>query len=343
MPAVALTGWYTMNIVVLGAGAVGSVLGGLLALRKHDVLLVCRDHHADAIGENGGLRLRSATGDYLARVRASSRLEASDLREDTCAFITAKSYDTDECVKLLASTAPADLPVVCFQNGIANEEIAAEKFDNVYGGVCRMTCSMIQGGQASFRGFGRVLVGKYPKGSDALAKNLVSLFVDAGCQSCASKNIVADKWLKLAVNTQSTFHAIVDPRDHEANEFYELKVSILEEAKKVLKAHKVRPRSCDGKDLTIDEIISELRRPRAPRHTSGMKVPNSTWQNLYLKRDRIENEFFHGPVIDLALKYDVPVPFNEVALELVRACHRDQTGPGALRLREVLATVEERT
>jgi ketopantoate reductase len=119
-------------------------------------------------------------------------------------------------------------------------------------------------------------------------------------------------------------------------------VSILEEAKKVLKAHKVRPRSCDGKDMTIDEIIVELRRPRAPRHTSGMKVPNSTWQNLYLKRDRIENEYFHGPVIDLGRQYNVPVPNNEVALDLVTACHRDQVGPGALRLRDVLTAVEER-
>jgi 2-dehydropantoate 2-reductase len=332
-----------MNIVVLGAGAVGSVLGGLLALRKHDVLLVCRDHHADAITENGGLRLRSATGDYFAQLRASSSLEAADLDDDACVLITAKSYDTEGCVEQLASLAPSELPIVCFQNGIANEELTASRFENVYGGVCRMTCSMIQGGQASFRGFGRVLVGKHPKGSDALAKNLVKAFEDAGCQSCASRNIAADKWLKLAVNTQSTFHAIVDPRDHEANEFYELKVSILDEAKKVLKAHKVRPRSCDGKDLTIDEIITELRKPRAPRHSSGMKVRNSTWQNLYLKRDRIENEFFHGPVIEMGRKYGVAVPYNEVALELVTKCHSDQLGPGALRLSDVLAAVDERT
>ncbi|MGD8413489.1 MAG: 2-dehydropantoate 2-reductase, partial [Candidatus Latescibacterota bacterium] len=328
-----------MNFVVLGAGAVGSVLGGFLALQKHDVLLVCRDHHADAIAGNGGLRLRSATGDYFAQLRANSRLDRADLADDTCVFITAKSYDTDECLDQLSSVAPAKLPVVCFQNGVSNEEKAAERFENVYGGVCRMTCSMIQGGQASFRRFGRVLVGRFPKGSDTLAKNLVKFFSDAGCHACASRNITADKWLKLAVNTQSTFHAIVDPRDHEANEFYDLKVSVLEEAKKVLKAHKVKPRSCDGKDMTIDEIIADLRRPRALRHSSGIKVPNSTWQNLYLKRDEIENEYFHGPVIELGRKYNIPVPYNEVALELVAACHRNQTGPGSLRLSDVLAAV----
>lgn len=331
-----------MNIVVLGAGAVGSVLGGLLALQKNDVLLVCRDRHARAIDEAGGVRLRSTTGDYFAQLRVSTALTAKDIPEGPCVFITAKSYDTEACVEQLASVAPSDTPVVCFQNGISNEEIVSASFENVFGGVCRMTCSMTKAGQVSFRGFGRIVVGKYPKGSDVNARAVVKAFEDAGCQACVSRTVTNDKWLMLAVNTQNTFHAIVDPRDHEANEFYELKVAILEETKKVLKAHKVRPKSCDGKDMLIEEMIAELRRPRAPRHASGMKVQNSTWQNLYLKRDKMENEYIHGPVIELGRKYDIAVPYNEVALELVDKCHKEELGPEALRLSDILATVKER-
>jgi 2-dehydropantoate 2-reductase len=331
-----------MNIVVLGAGAVGSVLGGLLALQKNDVLLICRKQHAETMSENGGLRLRSATGDYFADLRAATTLSMGDFSEDTCVFITAKSYDTAACVDQLSAVAPENITVVCFQNGIQNEEIALGKFENVYGGVCRMTCSMIQAGQASFRGYGRIVIGKYPKGADVFAKKLAGAFLDTGCQACVSRNIVADRWLKLAVNTQSAFHAIIDPRDHEANEFYELKAGILEETQKVLKAHKIRPKSCDGKDLNIEETILDLRKPRAARHKSGMKVRNSTWQNLYMKRDRIENEYFHGPIIDLARKADIPVPFNEVALEMVQKCHREATGPGVLRLSDILKAIDER-
>ncbi len=55
-----------MRFVVYAAGAVGGVLGGHLALSKHDVLLVCRDEHARAIGEAEGLRMKSGTGEYLA-------------------------------------------------------------------------------------------------------------------------------------------------------------------------------------------------------------------------------------------------------------------------------------
>jgi ketopantoate reductase len=120
-------------------------------------------------------------------------------------------------------------------------------------------------------------------------------------------------------------------------------VATLQETHKVLKAHKVRPKSCDGKDFSIEELVAELRRPRALRHASGMNVRNSTWQNLYLKRNRIENEYFHGPIIELGAEYDIPVPNNETALELVRECHRKKLGPGSYRLSDVLKAVEDRT
>lgn len=331
-----------MKVVILGAGAVGSVLGGLLALRKHDVLLVCREAHADAITENNGLRLRSATGDYFAQLRASETLSAADFQDDTCVFIAAKSYDTDRCLEILSAVAPQDVSVVCFQNGVANEEKVSKQFENVYGGVCRMTCSVIQAGQASFRRHGRIIVGRYPKGSDPVSKNLAGAFTDAGCQAVTSRNIMSDRWLKLALNTQSTLHAIIDPRDHEANEFFDLKAGILEETGKVLKAGKLRAKSCDGKDPSIDEVIADLKRPRAQRTSSGMKVRNSTWQNLYLKRPMIENDYFHAPIIDLGREHDIPVPFNEVALEMVKKCHADKVGPETLRLSDVLRAIDER-
>ena len=173
----------------------------------------------------------------------------------------------------------------------------------------------------------------------------VAVELEVGSSSlrpAVSRNVVCDKWLKLAINTQSTLNAIIDPRDHEANEFFALKVSILEETRSVLKAHKARPKSCDGKDRSIDEAIADLKRPRALRASSGMKVNNSTWQNLYLKRPQIENEYFHTPIIELGHKYNIPVPFNEVALEAVTKCHKEKTGPDHVRLSEILTAVGER-
>jgi 2-dehydropantoate 2-reductase len=330
-----------MQVVVYGAGAVGSVLGGMLSLHNHDVRFVCRKPHADAIKEDG-LHIRSATGDYVAHPGVSTSLSSGDVGEGVCVFVTVKSQHTAECVAALSRIVPAETPVVSFQNGIGNEDVLAGHFESVYAGVCRMTCQMVQPGHASFRSLGRLVVGRYPKGSDAFTRTLSGAFDEAGFDACVSRNVTADRWLKLAVNTQSVFHAVIDPRDHVANEFNELKARILEETKTVLKSAKLRPRSCDGNDDSIDEMIADLRRPRMPRVEHGMKVHNSSWQDLYLKRDSIESPLFHEPVIAMALEHGIPVPINEVALETIRRCHADADGPGTVRLQKVLDDIEAR-
>ena len=284
-----------MRFVVYAAGAVGGVLGGHLALGKQDVLLVCRDEHARAINEGRGLRMKSATGEYFAPLRATPLLRSEDVDKDTCVFFTPKSSDTRRCVDALAAVAARDVPVVSFQNGVSNEEIIAQTFENVFGGVCRMTCSCLHPGQVSFRKTGRLVVGRFPKGPHPFSKTLAGVLENAGFETSVSNSITCDKWLKLVVNLQSGLHAIIDTRDHDTIEFVDLRVGVLEEARRVLRAERMKVKSCDERDLAVDDIIEELKKPKAPRPPSAVRVNNSTWQNLYLGRKEMENGFFHGP------------------------------------------------
>ena len=329
-----------MRVVVYGAGAVGSVLGGLLSLQRHDVLLVCREAHASAIRDEG-LRLRSGTGDYIAHPETATALDPSHLTDDTIVLLTVKSYATETAAETMAGACDRATPVVCFQNGVDNEEVVSKHFDHVYGGVCRMTCSALQPGHASFRRLGRIVLGKYPKGSDATVRGLAKAFEAADLDVSVSRNIMSDRWLKLAVNTQSVFHAVVDPRDHEANEFFELKARILEETRALLKKARITAKRSDGKDPSIDEMVDNLRRPRARRAGGGMKVHNSTWQDLYLRRPSIESSWFHQPLLDLAREHGVPAPYNETALALALESRKAGDGPETLRLADVLERIEK--
>ncbi len=331
-----------MRVIVFGAGAVGSTIGGMLALKNHEVLLICRKSHVDAIQEQKGLRIKSSTGEYFTAVQAYSEVNQDMFQDDTCVFFTPKSYDTKTGVELLARAAPADIPVVGFQNGISNEAIIAETFPNLYGGVYKMTCSCLQPGFVSLRRFGRLAVGKFPKGTDAFTRKLSEMLIEAGFQTVQSKNIACDKWLKLAVNLHSTVHAIIDGMDHETPEFLKIKMGLFEEAEKVFRARKIKAKSCDTHDFTIKEMIDELKRPRASSTRAAMWVRNSTWQNLYLNRKEIENSYFHGPIIEMAREHKIDVPFNEVVLEMVQECHRDKLGPEAYRVADLLDRVDKR-
>jgi 2-dehydropantoate 2-reductase len=293
----------------------------------------------DAIVQ-GGLRLKSATGEHVAHPRAVASLGRGEVGPDACILLTVKCYDVASAVASLARIVSTDTPLVCFQNGVASEAVAAQTFTRVHGGVCRMTCSMVQPGNASFRALGRVIVGVHPKGSDAFTRSLATAFREAGFDAASSRTIESDKWLKLALNAQTVVHAAVDARDHDTNEFQELNASILDEVRRVLKAAKIRARSCDGRDPSIEEMIAELRRPRARKSDHGVKVHNSLWQDLYLKRARIESEYIHGPVIALGRKHGVPTPFNAAMLETANRLHASGAGPETLRLTELLDAVE---
>jgi 2-dehydropantoate 2-reductase len=304
--------------------------------------LVARSPLVDAVCA-GGLRIKSATGEYVAHPRAATTLSAGDLTDDAALLLAVKAYDIPSALTALAAVAPRTTRVVCFQNGVDSERRVAEHFARVYAGIVRMTCSMVQPGHASFRALGRVVVGPYPKGTDDTATALVAALREAGFDAVASKAVAADKWLKLTVNAQSVFHALIDPRDQDENEFFDLKVAILEETKRVYKAAKIKARSADGKDPSIEEMIAEIKRPRARRNEHGVKVHNSVWQDLYLKRPHIEAESIHGPVIALGKEHHIPTPFHDASLALARRCHAAQAGPETLRLSEVRAEIARRT
>jgi 2-dehydropantoate 2-reductase len=328
-----------MQVVVYGAGSVGSVLGGMLAINHHEVILVGREPLVTAI-HSGGLRLKSSTGERLARPTVVEKLSRENVPAGACVLLTVKSHDVPAAVAELEDLVSVDTPIVCFQNGMAAEPIVASRFAQVYGGVVRMTCSMIQPGHASFQAPGRIIIGHHPKGSDRFTLAASKAFREAGFDAAASRTIESDKWLKLALNTVSVVHAAVDLRDHDTNEFQELKACILDEVKRVYKAARVKARSCDGRDPTIEEMAADLRRPRARRSSHGVKLHNSLWQDLYRKRDRIESDFIHGPIIALGTTHNVPTPYNSAMMDVAQKLHDDGAAPESLRLTDLVAVVE---
>jgi 2-dehydropantoate 2-reductase len=112
-------------IVILGAGAVGSYVGGMLSLSGEDVVLLDPwPANVEAIHRDG-LVIEAPEGESTARPRAMHLNEAHDLRRAATglAFLCVKLYDTAWAATLLAEVAPK-APVVTMQNGLVEETVA---------------------------------------------------------------------------------------------------------------------------------------------------------------------------------------------------------------------------
>ena len=114
-----------MKILVLGAGAIGSVFGGLLAKGDNSVCLVGRRSHLDAI-KRQGLLIEGIWGTHrvhsLAGYESLSELEAREPLTFDVILLSVKSYDTEIILRELLIHYPEPCPVISLQNGLGNIE-----------------------------------------------------------------------------------------------------------------------------------------------------------------------------------------------------------------------------
>src|SRR6476661_7288248 len=109
-----------MEIIVLGAGAIGSLYGAKLAARNN-VILVGRPQHVAAIKEHGGLRIEGLEC-QIVPIRAVTTLDK--IGPEAVVLVTTKVVDTAAALAPIASIVREDTTIVSLQNGFGTEEIA---------------------------------------------------------------------------------------------------------------------------------------------------------------------------------------------------------------------------
>src|SRR5580692_8871118 len=108
-----------MKVAVMGAGAVGCYYGGMLARAGHDVVLIGRPQHVEAV-ERRGLRLETQTFDE--RIRVSASTEASAVQGAQLVLFCVKSTDTESAAAAIKPHLAPDALVLSLQNGVENAD-----------------------------------------------------------------------------------------------------------------------------------------------------------------------------------------------------------------------------
>ena len=118
-----------MRLLIFGAGAIGSYVGGYLAQSGQPVTFLARPAGAELL-QARGLHVHDARTNTAFTVRAfsttTSAAEAFAAGAYDCVVLAIKSFDTAEALTQLRAATPNPPPVLCLQNGVDNEiEIAA--------------------------------------------------------------------------------------------------------------------------------------------------------------------------------------------------------------------------
>lgn len=312
--------------VVLGAGAVGAAIGGMLQTIGREVVLVARGAHLAAL-QGEGLSLRTPSRSLHLAVEAVGSPAEIAFEAGDVVLLCTKSQDTEAALAGLAAHAPRDLPVICAQNGVANEPLAARSFSRVYGMVVFSPMALVVPGRVSVYTepvLGGLDLGCYPEGTDALVDEIVGDLCAAGFAGRAEPRIRRLKYGKLLSNLGNALQALGGAAALQSP----LLAAVNAEAVACLVAAgidfapvaEVYALNADIGDLPVD----------GARRGGG-----SSWQSLARGTGHIESDFLNGEIARLGEAQGFPTPLNRRLTALASRAASERWAPEKLSVGEI--------
>jgi len=331
-----------LKILSFGAGAIGTYIGGSLALAGQQLVFLEKPEIADELRRRG-LRLdltldkrrntKEATVlNPASFVTASSLEDALRYGPFDVAIYALKSFDTAAAVEEMRPFKEKLPAILCFSNGVDNEPTLAGLLgaDKVIAGT--VTHSVGRRGPGDIvlerlRGIGIA-------STNPLSDQLISASNSAFLNAQAYSNPVAMKWSKMMTNlTSNPLSAILDITATEVfanRKLFRLEMALVHECIAVMDAQGIP--LVDLPVAPVRELAVVTRLPLwlsrfllagAAGKARGTKMP-SFHIDLYSGRGKTEAEFLHGAVVRAGEKYGVPTPINKVLTEIVMALFRKE-------------------
>ncbi len=312
-----------MNVLVYGAGAVGSFVGAVLGRAGVRVTLLGRPVHVQAVVRDGlHVEGPGATRTWV-RIRAASRPEGLDGPFDVV-VVTVKGYDTHRAASAIPHLLAPHGRVVCLQNGVGHEEVLAAQVGSgrVVAGAVTTSVSLAAPGRVMQHTRGGVVLASW---DGAPVVDLVDGLRRGGLAARAAPDARGLKWSKLLLNlVANATCAVLDlppslVYGHPG--LFRVERRMLQEAAAVGGALGVRWVDLPG--FPVRALVATLRWPEAAARSllrravsggRGTKMP-SLWHDL--ARGRTEVAYLNGAVARWGAAVGVATPVNEALARLV--------------------------
>lgn len=326
-----------LKVLTFGAGAIGTYIGGSLALAGHQVVFVEKPAIVDELRDRG-LRLdltldpRRKTNEAF-RITPPSFLIVSSLEDALrygpfdVALFALKSYDTLNALEGMKPFADRMPPVLCLSNGVSNEPAIAEALggDKVIYGTVTSAVGRRGAGDIVLERLRGVGVAKGHPLSDKLNSALDKAFLSSRLFDDAASM----KWSKMLTNLLANpTSAILDMTAGEVfsnRSLYRLEIEMLRECLAVMEAQKINVVDLPGTPVRLlaraTRLPLWLSKPflsRAAGAGRGAKMP-SFHIDLHAGRGKSEVEYLHGEVVRAGERCNVPTPVNRVLTETLLA------------------------
>jgi len=296
-----------MKIAVIGAGAMGSVIGGLLAKAGNDVTLVDVWREAVDTINAKGLRIN----DEVVKVRATDKPAGVGPVDVVLVFV--KCYHTEDAVRNALPLIGPETVVLSLQNGWGNgpriAKIVGE--EKLLIGVCYHSATVAGPGQVLHVGKGMTFMGELNGKISKRLTQIAETFQKAGIEVTTTEEVLKEIWSKLALNVctlpTSALLRFYAPQLVQHEPMMDLMKELLQEVIAVARAQKI--------PLDFNErwgAITNLLRRCAPTAKSSM------FQDVEKSR-RTEIDVINGAIVEAGERLNIPVPYNRSMVWMVKS------------------------
>jgi 2-dehydropantoate 2-reductase len=320
------------RILVYGAGAVGSLLGGILAGNGHDVTLLGRGSHIEAI-QNSGLLTRLHDRQFRTHPGAGS--SSADISPPyTMILLCVRSGAVERSLGELSELLAPDGTLVTMQNGIGSEELVQDRLPDLrhVAGSLTMSASLEEPDivMSTSRSSGIAFA---PVSDHADASEVAGLFAGSGIPTAVLDDYRSMKWSKLLLNQMA--NAIPAILDWTPGQLYRhpmafsIEQAMLRETLQVLNAGGIRLVSLPGFPvpllrwvLRLPGAIARRLLVRRVEGGRGNKLP-SLLIDLNSGRTELEADWLYGAVAEHGDEWETPAPVNRRITSILNGIARN--------------------
>lgn len=290
-----------MNIIIIGAGAIGTYLSAAIS-REYNVTLVGKKEHGlkehfKVIQKNGIL----LSGFQTLMSKVLTTRELKEIPENSLIIVATKAYDVRTVFEQIKGIEKKDTIFLLIQNGIGVKEEVKDILPNeIIRAVTGIGAEIVRPGEV------RTSRGKVVLENTPSAQRVGKIFETVEFDTHISNNIKMEEWLKLSINAfVNPLTTLLRVRSHMLSkpELRDLIEKLIDEVLTVAKK--------EGFAVPREKVLKTISRLDQYHNYSSM------YQDIK-KGKKTELDYITGAIIQLAKKHSVPVPYNEFLYDSIK-------------------------
>ncbi len=290
-----------MNIVICGAGAIGSLFGAMLS-KSNNVLLIGRKNHVTAI-KKSGLIIRGKTN-LKVKISAETTSGKFSYTPDIL-ILTVKSYDTESAIIQVKKIIKPNTIVLSLQNGLDNIDKIKKHLlsEQIIAGVTTHGATFSSPGIINHTGIGSTIIGELNGVITERLKKIVNLFNKVGIETITSKDINKEIWVKAIINSSinplTTFFQFKNGYLLKNPILKNLVEKITEESTTIANAYRIK--------ITYEDMIKKTKNV-----IISTKENYSSMLQSFKKGKKTEIDSINGKIVDIGKKHNIKPFMNEI-------------------------------